>query len=68
MDEPTANKFGARVYFHTDGTIEVCQSILRNGRYVIDGLPNGKFKEKWVKPGDDDQLVAAVRAAGEGRL
>ena len=67
-DEPTAAKYGARVYFHNDGVVQVCQTVLRNGRYVLDTKPDGKFHEKWVNPRDDNTLVAAVRAAGEGKL
>jgi len=69
MSEPTkADKYGARVYFYPDGVVQVCQTVLRNGRYVIDGRPGGKLKEKWVDPGDDSKLSAAVRLAGEGKL
>jgi hypothetical protein len=69
MNEPhKGDKYGARVYFYPDGVVQVCQTILRNGRYVIDGLPGNKLKEKWVDPGDDVGLAAAVRAAGQGKL
>jgi hypothetical protein len=67
-EEPTAAKFGARVYFHNDGVIQVCQTVLRNGRYVIDTKDDGKLKEKWVNPGEDATLTAAVRSAGKGEL
>lgn len=68
VEEPTAAKFGARVYFHNDGVVQVCQTVLRNGRYVIDAKPDGKLKEKWVNAGDDATLTLAVRSAGKGEL
>ena len=64
MQAKSAKKFGARVYLHDDGVLEVSQTILRNGRYVIDA----KSTERFVKPGDDRALGEAVRLACEGKL
>ena len=60
MDEP---KYGSRVYTLNDGTILVKQTILKNGRYVIDGQ-----REAHVHPGDEDRLSEVIRAAERGDL
>ena len=67
-DPQSSSKFGARVYLHNDGVVQVCQTVLRTGRYVIDARANGKLKEKWVNPGDDAALGVAVRLAIQGKL
>ena len=66
--EPKAAKYGARVYFHNDGVVQVVQTVLRNGRYVLDTKTDNKFHEKFINLGDDPTLVEAIRAAGEGTL
>jgi hypothetical protein len=67
-EEPTAAKNGARVYFHNDGVVQVVQTILRNGRYVLETKADGKFREAFINPKDDQALVEAIRAAGKGNL
>ncbi len=59
---------GARVYFYEDGVILVKQTVMRNGRYVIDTDSEGNHKERHVAPGDDRELGEAVLLAGESRL
>jgi hypothetical protein len=65
--QPNTRKFGARVYLHSDGVALVKQTVKRgssqNAPYVVDGQ-----RERFVDPGDDAALGAAVRAALEGRL
>jgi hypothetical protein len=65
--QPNTRKYGARVYLNTDGVILVKQTIKRgsnqNDAYVVDG-----HRERFVNPGDDAELGAAVRAALEGKL
>jgi hypothetical protein len=62
-----AGKYGARVYAYKDGVVQVKQTIKRGSdhtdRYVVD-----EQRERFVDPGDDAALGAAVRAATEGRL
>ncbi|OGF05526.1 MAG: hypothetical protein A2W00_01695 [Candidatus Eisenbacteria bacterium RBG_16_71_46] len=62
-----AGRYGARVYAHKDGVVQVKQTVKRgdghNDPYVVDGQ-----RERFVDPGDDAALGAAVRAATEGRL
>ena len=59
---------GARVYFYEDGVTLVKQTVMRDGKYVIDTEPGGKHKERHVDPGDDGELGRVVRLAGQGRL
>jgi hypothetical protein len=65
--QPNTRKYGARVYLNTDGVALVKQTVKRgpnqNDQYVVDG-----GRERFVDPGDDAALGAAVRAALEGRL
>ena len=58
-------RYGARVFRHNDGVLQVCQTVMQNGgeRYKID-----QGRERFVNPGDDTALGAAVREATEGRL
>lgn len=60
-------KYGARVYAYPDGVIQVKQTVKRGtGRsdpYVVDDQ-----RERFVDPGDDAALGAAVRAATQGLL
>jgi hypothetical protein len=59
---------GARVYFYEDGVTLVKQTVMRNGRYVIDTNPDDSHKERHVDHDDDRELGRVVRLAGEGRL
>ena len=59
---------GARVYFYEDGVTLVKQTVMRNGRYVIDPNPDDSHKERHVDHDDDRELGRVVRLAGEGRL
>lgn len=65
--QPNANRYGARVYLQADGVVLVKQTIKRgtqqNTPYVIDSQ-----RERFVDPGDDAALGAAVRAALHGQL
>jgi hypothetical protein len=56
-------KYGARVYRLDDGVFDVKQTILRGGKYVIDGQ-----RERHVDPGDMAALGAAVADACDGSL
>ena len=60
-------KYGARVFLHADGVVLVKQTVKRGRNktdpYVIDG-----DKERFVDPGNDAELGAAVRAAVHGEL
>ena len=58
-----AGKNGARVYVHPDGVVLVKQTVKRGDRYVID-----EQRERFVDPGNDSALGAAVRAATQGML
>ena len=59
---------GARVYSYDDGIILVKQTVMRNGRYVIDTDSEGDHVERHVDPGDDRKLGEVVRLAVEGQL
>ena len=59
---------GARVYFYDDGVTLVKQTVNRGGRYVIDTDSDGKQRERHVDSGDDSELGATIRLAGEGKL
>jgi hypothetical protein len=65
--QPNTRKYGARVYLNSDGVALVKQTVKRgpnqNDQYVVDG-----GRERFVDPGDDAALGAAVRAALNGQL
>lgn len=65
--QPNTRKYGARVYLNSDGVALVKQTVKRgpnqNDHYVVDG-----GRERFVDPGDDAALGAAVRAALNGQL
>ena len=65
--QEATGKYGARVYAHKDGVILVKQTVKRGGAqndpYVVDGN-----HERFIEPGDDAALGAAVRAATEGKI
>ena len=60
-------KYGARIYPHRDGVVQVKQTVKRgtgqNDPYVID-----EHKERFVDPGNDAELGKAVRDALGGHL
>lgn len=61
-------KNGARAFFYDGGVILVKQTVMKDGRYVIDTDSDGNHKERHVDPGDDRELGKVVRLAGEGKL
>ena len=60
-------KHGVRIGEHKDGVLQVQQTVRRetaqNDPYVID-----QHRERFIKPGDDAALLAAIRAASDGQL
>lgn len=63
MADSRNEKHASRVYTLNDGTLLVKQTVLRNGRYVIDG-----HREAHVRPGDEARLQEVIRAAERGEL
>ena len=67
-----STKYGARVYFYSDGVVLVKQTIKRDShvRYVLDVDSEGKLKERFVDPGPDEdrELGEVIRLAGKGQL
>jgi hypothetical protein len=65
-------KYGARVYFHNDGTILIKQTILRDGgrEYVIDHDDRGEPMEDYASAveGQADRVLAILQAASRGEL
>jgi transcriptional regulator with XRE-family HTH domain len=65
--QPSGRKYGARVYLNQDGVVNVKQTIKRgrsqNDPYVVD-----RDRERFIDPGNDDELAAAVKEALNGRL
>jgi len=62
-------KYGARVYFPDDHTVQVKQTILKDGRYVVD-TDAGRHREQFatIEPGWENRLAALVEAARDGQL
>ena len=63
-------KYGARVYFHDDGVILIKQTVLRDGKYVIDCDENGGHKEEFAdpSPGAADRVFSILLEAKDGKL
>jgi len=65
-----APKYAARVYFQENGTILIKQTVLKNGRYVVDCDDGGRHREDFASQvdGQADRILQILNAAREGRL
>ena len=63
----TQPRYGARVFLHDDGVILVKQTI-KSGPNQTDAYVIDEQRERFVDPGNDAELGAAVRDAVNGRL
>jgi len=66
--------YGARIYKTSDEVIQVKQTIKKSDkqnnqyRYVVDCMPDGKHKERYVDVTDDKAIADAIRDALNDRL
>lgn len=62
-------KYGARVYFPDSRTVQVKQTVMKDGRYVVD-TDEGGHREQYatIQDGWEQRLAKIIEYAREGRL